>query len=229
MLYQTARLKYDPDEPRGRVAARRDQGLLQLRRLQREALALRRRASSRRARSTSSARARRATSPSAPTTACGRTSTPTTRRCTRPSALLVSAELHDGWLPERVAAAKGEIVPPKPGERSPVLGAENHAFLIVGYTSKGFLVLNSWGRDWGGWSPGGGAAADPGRRALALRRLGRPDHGRLGAASRRRRRRRLRVFDRRHGARLRRPTPPRARRRSTPSSATSCTSTTASS
>ena len=43
-------------------------------------------------------------------------------------ALLVSAELHDGWLPERVAAAKGEIVPPKPGERSPVLGAENHAF-----------------------------------------------------------------------------------------------------
>ncbi len=77
-------------------------------------------------------------------------------------ALLVSAELHDGWLPERVAAAKGEIVPPKPGERSPVLGAESHALLIVGYTSKGFLVLNSWGRDWGGWSPGGDAAPIPG-------------------------------------------------------------------
>ena len=85
MLYQTARLKYDPGRAGGRVAARRDQGLLQLRRLQREALALRRRASSRRARSTSSARARRATSPSAPTTGCGRTSTPTTRRCTRPA------------------------------------------------------------------------------------------------------------------------------------------------
>ena len=53
-------------------------------------------------------------------------------------------------------------MPPKPGERSPVLGAENHAFLIVGYTPKGFLVLNSWGRDWGGWSPGRGAAPIPG-------------------------------------------------------------------
>ena len=29
-------------------------------------------------------------------------------------ALLVSAELHDGWLPERVRAASGEIVPPVP-------------------------------------------------------------------------------------------------------------------
>ena len=53
-------------------------------------------------------------------------------------------------------------MPPKPGERSPALGAENHAFLIVGYTSKGFLVLNSWGRDWGGWSPGRGAPPIPG-------------------------------------------------------------------
>jgi len=77
-------------------------------------------------------------------------------------ALLVSAELHDGWLPERVAAANGEIVPPKPGERSTALGYENHAFLIVGYTAKGFLVLNSWGRDWGGWSPGRGAPPIPG-------------------------------------------------------------------
>ena len=64
-------------------------------------------------------------------------------------ALLVSAELHDGWLPERVRAASGEIVPPVPWERSLVLGTENHAVLIVGYTAQGFLVLNSWGRDGG--------------------------------------------------------------------------------
>ena len=50
--------------------------------------------------------------------------------------MLVSAELHDGWLPDRVAAAEGEIVPPPPGARSPTLGAENHAFLVIGYTPR---------------------------------------------------------------------------------------------
>jgi hypothetical protein len=84
-------------------------------------------------------------------------------------ALLVSAELHDGWLPDHVARAGGEIVPPKPGEHSPVLGTENHAFLIVGYTPRGFLVLNSWGRDWGGWSPGRSEPPIPG---VALWRYG---------------------------------------------------------
>jgi len=77
-------------------------------------------------------------------------------------AVLVSAELHDGWLPDRVRAAGGRILPPPPGQPSPTLGTENHAFLIVGYTPKGFLVLNSWGRDWGGWSPGRGEAPVPG-------------------------------------------------------------------
>ncbi len=67
-------------------------------------------------------------------------------------ALLVSAELHDGWLPERVQAAKGEIVPLPPNRASTVLQNERHAFLVVGYTPAGFLVLNSWGRDWGGWT-----------------------------------------------------------------------------
>lgn len=84
-------------------------------------------------------------------------------------AVLVSAELHDGWLPERVRAADGEILAPRPGEPSPGLGGENHAFLIVGYTPRGFLVLNSWGPDWGGWSPGRGAPPVPG---LALWRYG---------------------------------------------------------
>ena len=79
-------------------------------------------------------------------------------------ALLVSAELHDGWAHGGVARAKGEIVPPLPGAPRGALGLERHAFVIVGYTSKGFLVLNSWGRDWGGWrpeTPPGAPPADP--------------------------------------------------------------------
>ena len=50
-------------------------------------------------------------------------------------------------------AAKGEIVPPRPGASRGALGLEKHAFVIVGYTPRGFLVLNSWGPDWGGWPP----------------------------------------------------------------------------
>ena len=115
-------------------------------------------------------------------------------------AVVVSAELHDGWLPERVRA-KGEIVPPRPGQPPGTLDQEKHAFVVVGYTPEGFLVLNSWGRDWGGWAPKG-AAADPRRRALALRGLGRHRDGRLGPQARRRRRRGLPVLDRRPGPRL---------------------------
>ncbi len=68
-------------------------------------------------------------------------------------AILVSAELHDGWTPEQVSANRGEIVPPRPGQSRGALDDEKHAFVIVGYTPKGFLVLNSWGSDWGGWRP----------------------------------------------------------------------------
>ncbi len=68
-------------------------------------------------------------------------------------AILASAELHDGWGHERVRAAGGAIVPPQSGQSRGVLGLERHAFVIVGYTPDGFLVLNSWGRDWGGWTP----------------------------------------------------------------------------
>ncbi|MFO1144578.1 MAG: C1 family peptidase [Amaricoccus sp.] len=68
-------------------------------------------------------------------------------------AVVVSAELHDGWLPERVKAARGAIVPPRPGQPPGTLDQEKHAFVVVGYTPEGFLVLNSWGRDWGGWAP----------------------------------------------------------------------------
>jgi len=79
-------------------------------------------------------------------------------------AVLASAVLHEGWRTGRVASAdggtqEGEIpldADPKP------LGA--HAFAVVGYTPRGFLVLNSQGI--------GGAATGPGpvrRRCRAWR------------------------------------------------------------
>lgn len=60
--------------------------------------------------------------------------------------ILVSARTHDGWNMDRVAAKGGRIDwdPARPGDDD--LG---HAFLIVGYTGEGFLVLNSWGEEWG--------------------------------------------------------------------------------
>ncbi len=68
-------------------------------------------------------------------------------------AILVSAELHKGWAPEAVARADGVIVAPRGHDPRDRLAREMHAFVIVGYTETGFLVLNSWGRDWGGWTP----------------------------------------------------------------------------
>lgn len=62
-------------------------------------------------------------------------------------ALYVSAQLHRGWdAPvdgviriDRTVDANG----PEPG---------GHAFVIVGFEQRGFLVLNSWGGDWGGYA-----------------------------------------------------------------------------
>lgn len=59
-------------------------------------------------------------------------------------AVLVSAALHDGWREVR----DGRIRPPALGD-----DGAGHAFVIVGYTPEGFVVLNSWGRGWGGWQP----------------------------------------------------------------------------
>lgn len=64
--------------------------------------------------------------------------------------IVVSAEIHDGWYSP---AAKGKDpnkkknghIPPSTNSR----GA--HAFVILGYNAEGFLVLNSWGEDWGGY------------------------------------------------------------------------------
>ncbi len=61
-------------------------------------------------------------------------------------ALLVSARVHTGWREDQLAD-DGAVIPFDP--EAPSLGL--HAFLIVGYDNRGFLVRNSWGRTWGGW------------------------------------------------------------------------------
>jgi pimeloyl-ACP methyl ester carboxylesterase len=54
--------------------------------------------------------------------------------------IFVSADVHAGW---DLKAVKNGTIP----RRAEVIGA--HAFAIVGYNSQGFLVQNSWGRQWG--------------------------------------------------------------------------------
>ncbi|MFC5302790.1 C1 family peptidase [Azospira restricta] len=58
------------------------------------------------------------------------------------------ADTHDGW-DEAVGA---EAIDYQPGAG----GGGGHAFAIVGYTADGFLVQNSWGRDWGGFKDADG-------------------------------------------------------------------------
>lgn len=63
-------------------------------------------------------------------------------------ALYVSADLHGGWT----NPVAGRIAP------GPVTDSNlrsGHAFVIVGYDEHGFLVLNSWGPEWGGYAPEG--------------------------------------------------------------------------
>lgn len=67
-------------------------------------------------------------------------------------AVLVAANVHDGWRAEAVAAS-GAIA----WTRTPTaVGA--HAFVLVGYEERGFLVLNSWGPEWGGYAGFAGIA-----------------------------------------------------------------------
>ncbi len=64
-------------------------------------------------------------------------------------ALYVSADVHEGWglVPASKGGKAGKL-PIIPWHSS--FEAEGgHAFAIVGYTSDGFIVQNSWGPDWG--------------------------------------------------------------------------------
>jgi Papain family cysteine protease len=54
--------------------------------------------------------------------------------------LYVSANVHKGW---EKGAVKNGVIPFKPGS----IGG--HAFAIIGYDARGFLVQNSWGPGWG--------------------------------------------------------------------------------
>lgn len=59
--------------------------------------------------------------------------------------ILVSASIHEGWLPQSVRSGNGVI-----DWVGQVGEGTQHAFVIIGYTAEGFLVLNSWGEQWGG-------------------------------------------------------------------------------
>lgn len=63
----------------------------------------------------------------------------------------VSAQIHEGWL----KPSKGVIGGSAKVRASPV---GMHAFAVVGYTPKGFLVQNSWGATWGGYEGLSGVA-----------------------------------------------------------------------
>jgi len=56
-------------------------------------------------------------------------------------AIIVSANVHRGWMN-----------PPRGRIRKSSIHEGGHAFAIVGYDRNGFLVQNSWGTDWGGFS-----------------------------------------------------------------------------
>ncbi|MCW5624338.1 MAG: C1 family peptidase [Burkholderiales bacterium] len=68
-------------------------------------------------------------------------------------AVYVSAQVHAGWdqlvSPRPTAAPKRmadlDVIPPKP--QNGRLGG--HAFALVGYDERGFVVQNSWGEIWG--------------------------------------------------------------------------------
>ena len=67
-------------------------------------------------------------------------------------AIYVSGDVHDGWsLPVTKASFTDYTsLPVIPfGSASKISGG--HAFALVGYTATGFVVQNSWGRDWGMW------------------------------------------------------------------------------
>ncbi|MCC8937416.1 C1 family peptidase [Bradyrhizobium sp. Arg68] len=62
-------------------------------------------------------------------------------------AIYVSADVHDGWV--RVGNNRKSIDDALIGPPNKPNDVGGHAFAMVGYTSRGFIVQNSWGPDWG--------------------------------------------------------------------------------
>lgn len=59
-------------------------------------------------------------------------------------AIYVSADVHSGWFSPKPVKKNGlAIITPS----NTIEGG--HAFAIIGYNSKGFIVQNSWGKGWG--------------------------------------------------------------------------------
>jgi len=70
---------------------------------------------------------------------------------TEARAILCTSMIHGGWQSAAVAQAGGRIAFPQDVRDLALIGA--HAFALVGYDTDGFIVLNSWGDDWGGHAP----------------------------------------------------------------------------
>jgi hypothetical protein len=60
-------------------------------------------------------------------------------------AVFASASVHDGWMTVPKNASKLPAIKWSPGTKS----VGGHAFALVGYTSHGIIVQNSWGANWG--------------------------------------------------------------------------------
>ena len=66
-------------------------------------------------------------------------------------AVYCSSRVHGGWTSEDLKRGMpvkiGGLDVPKIKKSSPITGG--HAFAMVGYTQDGFIIQNSWGREWG--------------------------------------------------------------------------------
>ncbi|MEO8740110.1 MAG: peptidase C1A papain [Casimicrobiaceae bacterium] len=65
--------------------------------------------------------------------------------------LYVSADTHPGWdIGSRLTAKRKKSTAIwKIPFGTPASGGGGHAFAIIGYTADGFIIQNSWGKDWG--------------------------------------------------------------------------------
>lgn len=59
-------------------------------------------------------------------------------------AIYVSARIHEGWQLGKIETIEAASIPARKGD---FVGG--HAFALVGYDRRGFIVQNSWGADWG--------------------------------------------------------------------------------
>lgn len=65
-------------------------------------------------------------------------------------AVLVAAALHNVW--DRPQNGEIPYQPAVKGRRRTRIEIGAHAFAVIGYTERGFIVQNSWGQQWGGLS-----------------------------------------------------------------------------